>query len=187
MPKLTNTISITQLKARTKMLQRQLGTTSIMLLQTCRKCFNCQDGCKGKTLYELRELINRAKTNNDLYMVFYNNMIKLVPNISDLIEKGVECQIEYLKLETCISKTELGTYIIEPVLKLWHFLLKLLFEKPTLLVEKEDSKDGILVNIVRESLPFFIASCVPITSTCSLTTEIVEEVQGDKIRISTLI
>jgi hypothetical protein len=177
MPRFTHTVSITQLKARTKTLTHQFTNTSMILLQTCRKCFQSQDGYKG-TMYDVRNMLNRAQTNKELYMNFYQQLMKLVPYLPDLIERTVSCQVEFLKLENCLVKIDSENYVLEPIHKLWIFLLKLMFEKPILLLEKEDSKDGLLVGIIRESLPSFIADCIPTTSTCTLTQENVAQLSS---------
>jgi len=172
-----NPASIIQMKARSKMLQRQMDNQAVFLLQTCRFCFQVSlpkaETKKQETeLESVRNRISKAQSDKNMYMQFYQQMLRLTPQLPDLIERNVQSQIDFLKLEACAVKTELGTYVQEPVYKLWIFLLKLFFEKPKLLLEKEDDKHGQLADLLRMSLPFFIAECVPLPSLdCPLTEE----------------
>jgi len=131
----------------------------VFLLQAIRKRFLNL----GSTLYDVRNQISRAEKSTVMYNQFFQELTQLVPDIHNLLSACLQTHLEFLKLDGEVSTKE-------PVFALWLYLLKLAFEKPILIMQKEDDKDGSLANIIRTSLSLFICSCMPLPSfTLSLT------------------
>lgn len=113
-------------------------------------------------LLNVREIIEMARSHVESYNKFYNIMTKQYPFLKDLIEMNVSTRVEFLRLEDFVHKNEFGTFVKEPIHLLWVFILRLFFEKPRLLLDQTDDRDGTNIKIVRDALSDFIAECINI-------------------------
>lgn len=169
-------VSVTSMKFRVKTFQRQLNHCSMFLLQSMR--MHIGNSIKPKKLDELDEtqtrvLIERVRTDSErtVFHGFVHDMERFQSNLADIIEQNVKTLIEFLKLESCTTKTEDGVFVEDPLWQLWNFLLKLSFEQPRLLRKKFDDEEGTLVSVIRNELPTFIATCLHINYQCCTLTE----------------
>jgi hypothetical protein len=162
MPPKANTV--TQLKARVKLFLLPLENAAMMILEAMRVCFGAEHGWPGlpnPRLEVVRNAVSRASKDDAMYMLFFQQMNKRVPHLANIVERNVHAQIDFLKLEDCVAKNELGVYVTEPIQKLWFFMLRLVFEAPALVMEQEDDALGSLVIKIRERMKTFVAECIP--------------------------
>ncbi len=155
--------TVTAIKARAELFQKQFNQTTLMLLESTHHTlieFHKELKNPQIPLKQVREILNSIQTNSTIYNKFYNTVKKAYPFLGDLIELIVSTQVDFLKLEDFVLKNEFGTYVKEPIHLLWLFLLRLVYEKPRLLLDQTDDRDGTNVTIVRNSLSDFIADCI---------------------------
>lgn len=162
---MTARATITSQKAKLELFQKQFESTTVVLAQATQQilCMAYKQFNDLKLpLYNVREILVEARINVEIYNKFYNVMKQQFPFLEDLIEFIVITKIEFLRLEDLVKKNEFGTYVKEPIHLLWIFLLRLFFEKPRLLLDKTDDRDGTNTKFVRDGLSDFIAECINI-------------------------
>ena len=157
--------SITALKQRCYIFQKQFAQTSLFLLQVTQHCLTehipeFKEKKSSLPLIKVRDILEKNRNNKVIYNDFYNFTKKKFPLLDALIEWTIATQVECCKLEDFVSKNQFGTYVNEPLNMLWIFLLELFYIKPRLLLNETDDLDGKNVSIVRDSLPDFLAHCM---------------------------
>ncbi len=155
--------TVTAIKARSELFQKQFNQTTLVLLQSSQHAilkFHKELKESKVPLKQVKDVLVTLQTNAMVYNKFYNSVKDAYPFLEDLIELIVTTQVEFLKLEDFVTKNEFGTYLKEPMHLLWLFILRLFYEKPRLLLDETDDRDGTNTNIFRNSLSDFIADCI---------------------------
>ncbi len=186
--------TVTAIRGRLDMFQRQLEETSRFLREVTQQCVinyipELKDMKDKKipintlALTKVLQLLATHRNNKTMYNEFYNVTKQNYPFIEDLIEHIVETQVELLNLKEDLKRNaETNTFVREPLHALWMFLIGLFYERPKLLVDIIDDLDGTNTRIIRVSLPNFIATCMTFKRTPTLTALSLKSLGGGDMR-----
>lgn len=162
-------ITATALENRRRFFIDKLKRTSLFLLQSILlSVFTPRSSSsvkineeKKNAALEIRELSRKAKENNELFNQFYVMVSKEFPHLSELLEMAVVSYLEVMQLTAVAVKNSDGTHISEPIRHIWLFLLRVIYEKPKIVLDQQDIGASNL-ETVKNAWPEFIAEITPI-------------------------
>lgn len=167
-------IGVTAQQGRHTLFINQLRASSLFLVQTMAKVLlppnpTISEESISTKIEALRKKIRlEVKKDPEMYNSFYNQVTKAYPFMARIIEEAVRAQLILLQLISLAPVNTDGSYVAEPIHKLWNFLLRTIYEKPGILLFNEsklpehDLLFGTNIDYIRNLMPEFIAEITPL-------------------------
>jgi hypothetical protein len=139
--------TVTGTRARYKCFLRQLQSNSIIVHMTLRELFPPPDIVSITDRAEITRILNEI----DLFPRFQNRLFHKSPKLAQIIMETLKPYLELIGLD----ETET---LVEPILALWHFMTRLIYERPCLL--QADTIHGDHVMFIHSTWKSFISEQV---------------------------
>ncbi len=158
-------ITMTALENRRRFFLDRLKSTTLFLLQTIvRVVFQTKSADpkkKQQQPVEVRDICRKAKMDEELFNQFYTFVSKEYSHLGQVVEMAVSSYVEVMQLTSMAIKDVDGTYIAQPLRRVWTFLLQVIFEKPKIICDEQDVS-GSNLDCVKEAWIQFLSEITPI-------------------------
>jgi hypothetical protein len=169
MPKLTTQtckLTVTALRSRRTLLVSQLKDTTLLATQILVRMCNI-DPSESTNLKNLRGVIVALRDDEEQFNRFVFALTSEYNNLAFIIEMLSTTVVELLQLQDYTVRHSNGLYIVDPLRKLYHHLLKEFYSSPVLLLD--DDVHGHHARILRDSIETFADTLVVLRNPFGLT------------------
>lgn len=177
-------MSIAALTRRQRFVVNKLQSEAMTIFQMAKSCLSTHRQRLLQTKRDThdkdqlpmavrRMLVNVRETGREAVVQFVQMVHMHMPCLKDLVHMWCYAHVKVLGIEDIMTVRVQP----DPIRHLFFHILKLMCERPRLLLQACDDVDGQLVGFVKENMEQYLVSCIDVCDICWPEEE--EEDQGD--------